>query len=50
MASFTLNGSSTTSQSLLSGEDGIIGPNTLLYLMAPTITEPRLALDRAEEG
>jgi general secretion pathway protein A len=30
--------------------DGIIGPNTLLYLMAPTITEPRLALDRAEEG
>ena len=30
--------------------DGIIGPNTLLYLMAPTITEPRLALDNAEEG
>jgi general secretion pathway protein A len=30
--------------------DGIIGPNTLLYLMAPTITEPRLVLDDAEEG
>ena len=30
--------------------DGIIGPNTLLYLMAPTITEPRLVLDNAEEG
>ena len=30
--------------------DGIIGPNTLLYLMAPTITEPRLALDNEEEG
>ena len=28
--------------------DGIIGPNTLVYLMAPTITEPRLAL--AVEG
>lgn len=25
--------------------DGIVGPKTLLYLMAPTITEPRLATD-----
>ena len=24
--------------------DGIVGPNTLLYLMAPTITEPRLII------
>ncbi len=24
--------------------DGIIGPRTLLYLMAPTITEPRLSM------
>ena len=22
--------------------DGIVGPNTLLYLMAPTISQPRL--------
>ena len=29
--------------------DGIIGPNTLIYLMAPTITEPRLALASVEE-
>ena len=29
--------------------DGIIGPNTLIYLMAPTITEPRLALAAAED-
>jgi general secretion pathway protein A len=28
--------------------DGIVGPNTLLYLMAPTITQPRLIV--AEEG
>ncbi len=29
--------------------DGIVGPNTLLYLMAPTISEPRLimATDRS---
>jgi general secretion pathway protein A len=25
--------------------DGIIGPNTLIHLMAPTITEPRLVQD-----
>jgi general secretion pathway protein A len=24
--------------------DGIVGPNTLIYLMAPTITQPRLIL------
>ena len=24
--------------------DGIVGPNTLIYLMAPTITQPRLML------
>jgi murein L,D-transpeptidase YcbB/YkuD len=24
--------------------DGIVGPNTLLYLMAPTISEPRLII------
>jgi len=29
--------------------DGIVGPNTLIYLMAPTITQPRLTL-AAEEG
>lgn len=28
--------------------DGIVGPNTLIYLMAPTITEPRLILDSGE--
>ena len=27
--------------------DGIIGPNTLIHLMAPTISEPRLLLDSA---
>ena len=30
-------------------EDGIVGPNTLIYLMAPTITQPRLIL-QAEEN
>ena len=29
--------------------DGIVGPNTLIYLMAPTITQPRLML-AAEES
>jgi general secretion pathway protein A len=29
--------------------DGIIGPNTLIYLMAPTITEPRLETGPREE-
>jgi general secretion pathway protein A len=29
--------------------DGIVGPNTLLYLMAPTITQPRLIIS-AEDG
>ncbi len=29
--------------------DGIVGPNTLIYLMAPTITQPRLIL-AAEES
>jgi len=29
--------------------DGIVGPNTLIYLMAPTITQPRLIL-AAEEN
>ncbi len=28
--------------------DGIIGPNTLIYLMAPTVAEPRLLLQSAE--
>jgi murein L,D-transpeptidase YcbB/YkuD len=28
--------------------DGVIGPRTLLYLMAPTITEPRLSMAGAE--
>jgi murein L,D-transpeptidase YcbB/YkuD len=28
--------------------DGIVGPQTLLYLMAPTITEPRLAVNLDE--
>jgi len=30
--------------------DGIIGPKTLLYLMAPTITEPRLSMAREERS
>ena len=30
--------------------DGIIGPNTLIYLMAPTITEPRLLTGAEEDG
>jgi len=30
--------------------DGIIGRNTLIYLMAPTIREPRLLLDAGEES
>jgi general secretion pathway protein A len=30
--------------------DGIIGPNTLIYLMAPTIREPRLILAREENS
>ncbi len=29
--------------------DGIVGPNTLVYLMAPTITEPRLLIEQEEE-
>jgi peptidoglycan hydrolase-like protein with peptidoglycan-binding domain len=29
--------------------DGIVGPQTLLYLMAPTIIEPRLVVN-GEEG
>ena len=29
--------------------DGIVGPNTLLYLMAPTISQPRLTVS-FEEG
>jgi general secretion pathway protein A len=28
--------------------DGIVGPQTLLYLMAPTITEPRLVMNLKE--
>lgn len=30
--------------------DGIIGPNTLIYLMAPTIEQPRLILDGGERS
>jgi len=30
--------------------DGIIGPNTLIHLMAPTIDEPRLVIGPAEES
>jgi general secretion pathway protein A len=30
--------------------DGIIGPNTLIYLMAPTITQPRLMMDVEERS
>ena len=30
--------------------DGVIGPNTLIYLMAPTITEPRLTLAEEERS
>ena len=29
--------------------DGIIGPNTLIHLVAPTVSEPRLSVDNAEE-
>jgi len=30
--------------------DGIVGPNTLIHLMAPTITHPRLILDGEERS
>ena len=30
--------------------DGIVGPNTLIYLMAPTITQPRLILTAEERS
>jgi general secretion pathway protein A len=30
--------------------DGIVGPNTLIYLMAPTITQPRLILAAEERS
>jgi general secretion pathway protein A len=30
--------------------DGIIGPHTLMYLMAPTIVQPRLLIELAEGG
>ena len=30
--------------------DGIVGPNTLIYLMAPTIDQPRLRLDNKESS
>jgi len=30
--------------------DGIVGPNTLIYLMAPTITQPRLQLGVGESS
>jgi general secretion pathway protein A len=30
--------------------DGIVGPNTLIYLMAPTITQPRLMLGDGERS
>jgi general secretion pathway protein A len=30
--------------------DGIIGPNTLIHLMAPTIDEPRLVLQNEENS
>jgi murein L,D-transpeptidase YcbB/YkuD len=30
--------------------DGIIGPKTLLYLMAPTIVEPRLSMAAQENS
>jgi general secretion pathway protein A len=30
--------------------DGIIGPNTLIHLMAPTIDQPRLVVESAEES
>jgi general secretion pathway protein A len=30
--------------------DGIVGPNTLIYLMAPTITQPRLMLAAEERS
>jgi peptidoglycan hydrolase-like protein with peptidoglycan-binding domain len=29
--------------------DGIVGPNTLIHLMAPTIEEPRLLMQAQEE-
>jgi general secretion pathway protein A len=31
-------------------DDGIVGPNTLLYLMAPTIVQPRLIIDPDERS
>lgn len=30
--------------------DGIVGPNTLLHLMAPTIDQPRLVIESGEES
>ena len=30
--------------------DGIVGPNTLIHLMAPTITEPRLVTEATENS
>jgi len=30
--------------------DGIVGPNTLLYLLAPTITSPRLVIEADERS
>ena len=30
--------------------DGIIGPNTLIHLMAPTLGEPRLVMNPKEDG
>ncbi|MFC1696422.1 peptidoglycan-binding domain-containing protein, partial [Pseudomonadota bacterium] len=30
--------------------DGIVGPNTLIYLMAPTISQPRLILADEERS
>jgi murein L,D-transpeptidase YcbB/YkuD len=30
--------------------DGIVGPNTLIHLMAPTISEPRLATEATERS
>ena len=30
--------------------DGIIGPNTLIHLMAPTLGKPRLVMNSEEDG
>jgi murein L,D-transpeptidase YcbB/YkuD len=30
--------------------DGIVGPNTLIHLMAPTISEPRLVTEARENS